>query len=419
MADTPTVLFIAYYFPPLGGAGVQRTLKFARYLPDFGWKPHVVTVRDAPGIQDSSLVEEIPTQLVITRTPGLSPSQRLPWKLRNLFTRWFLVVDEQIGWLPFAISAGKKVIASEDSIRVIYSTSAPFTAHLVARQLHRQTQLPWVADFRDPWMENPFITHPTTIHQRINTRLEQSIFHEADRVIFNTEAACDKYARKYPSLAPHKLVTIPNGYDQEDLPKEIPNRQPALAFNIVHYGSLYRKTRSSAYFLYALKQCIRNRKFSPGRIHLRFIGNIDKETQGYVDQYGLNEIAELPGYLPHRQALAQLFSADLLLLIPSYGTGSELFVPAKIYEYLASQKPILCLAEGGACADLVIQARAGWLASPKDTSQIANQLVRLYHLWENGALKIDPDLELIASFERRKLTGRLASIFGELVKTAG
>jgi glycosyltransferase involved in cell wall biosynthesis len=414
MDNMPIVLVIAYYFPPMGGAGVQRTLKFVKYLPDFGWQPYILTVRNSMGLQDASLEAETPAGLPINRTPILRLPHRLPWRLRNFINRWFLIIDEQIGWLPFAASAGRKLIAAIDDIRVIYSSSPPYTTHLIARHLHQRTHLPWLADFRDPWMENPFLKFPTTFHRQVNQHLEQSVFNEADRVILNTEVSRQHNTTKYPSLPERKFITIPNGYDQADITNTSQIVQTSPIFTIAHLGSLYPKVRSSKYILAALHDAFQTGKLPPDKIRVRFIGNIDKETQGLVRQYKLNGNVELLGYLNHRQALSHLFSADLLLLLPYYDVGGELSIPAKTYEYLASKKPILCLADPGACAELIHKARAGTVVPPTDISKIVDQLFSLYQQWENGELKIDPDQELIASFERRKLTGRLANLLTEV-----
>ncbi len=416
MTGMPTVLVIAYYFPPLGGAGVQRTLKFVKYLPEYGWLPHVLTVQDNASLQDSSLAAEIPAEVSITRTPILRLPPRLPWRLRNFISRWFLLVDEQVGWLPYAVSAGQRIIAESGDIQAIYSTSAPYTAHLIARHLHRRTQLPWVADFRDPWVENPYIKFPTSLHRRMNEHLEQSIYTEANRVILNTNVARKRYIQKYSDLPATKFITIPNGYDQADLPLSSPVAKTDPVFTIVHLGSLYHKTRSSEYFLRALHEAFQAGALLPDILRIRFIGDIDKETKYFVRQFKLSDCIELLGYLPHYQALNYMFAADLLLLIPSYGKGGELFVPAKLFEYLASMKPILCLAEPGACADLILQARAGWVVSPTANREIADQLVNLYQQWVAGNLIINPDRDMIASFERRKLTGQLANLLTEICK---
>jgi glycosyltransferase involved in cell wall biosynthesis len=322
-------------------------------------------------------------------------------------------VDEQIGWMPFAASAGRKMIES-NHISVIYSTSSPYTSHLVAGKLHYQTHIPWVADFRDPWVDNPFITFPTTFHHRLNENLERSIFNDADRVILNTQRSLHHYQQKYSSLAQDKFLTIPNGYDQADqfLPRTDFKRNDRFTF--VHLGSLYQNSRSADYFLKALHQAFQSGKLPQGKVLVKFVGAVNKETLDLLRRYSLTEQVELLGYLPHRDALVHANTCDLLLLIPYYGRGSELFVPAKVYEYLASKIPILYLADTGECADLIRKARSGWLVPSSDINQIADVLVKLYGLWETGDLTIRPDMEIISSFERHKLTRQLAGLFNEV-----
>ena len=408
------VLVIAYYFPPMGGAGVQRTLKFVKYLPQYGWQPHVLTVHESSVLEDSSLEKELPAELSITRTHILRLPKQFPWRLRNFISRWILIIDEQIGWLPYAKKAARRVISSDNQIKAIYSTSSPFTSHLIAHHLHDQTHLPWVADFRDPWMGNPYMMFPTSFHRKINEDLEKNVFTESDRVILNTESSQNYYVQKYPTLPAKKFSTIANGYDVTDLPSISQDIPTNSVFTIAHLGSLYQRTRSSEYFLAALHEVIVSGKLPANKIRVRFIGNIDKETQGLVRQFKLGKNVELIGYLSHSQAMSELFAADLLLLIPSYGVGSELFVPAKLYEYLASRKPIICLSDPGETADLVHKARAGMIIPPADIPKIKQQVVNLYQQWERGGIVIDPDLDVISSYERSKLTGRLANLLTEI-----
>ncbi len=413
MNNLSGVLIIAYHFPPMGGVGVQRTLKFVKYLPEYGWQPHVLSVREKNNLQDSSLGKEIPTDLPIIRTPILHLPYQLPWRFRNFITRWFFLVDEQIGWLPFANKIGQRVIA-EGKIKSIYSTSAPYTGHLIGRHLHKITHLPWIADFRDPWMGNPFMKFPTTLHRQLNERLERSIFTDADRVILNTEQTRRYYMQKYFALPVEKLITISNGYDQSDFPLNNQERPQNSVFTIVHMGSLYKKSRPGRYFLAALHKGLESGILPSNKIRVHFIGNLDQETQSLVKQFKLKEVVELLGYLPHQQALSELNSADLLLLISYIGRGGELFVPAKLYEYLASRKPILCLTDSGDSAELVVKARAGYISPLTDTGAILEQLVSLYHQWEHGGIKIDPDMGFIRSFERRRQTGQLAAVLDQL-----
>ncbi len=410
------VLVITYYFPPLGGSSVQRPLKFVKYLPAYGWQPHVLTVKARALLQDASQVEEIPRQTPISRAPAMLLPLWLPWRVRNFISRWFFCVDEQVGWWPFAVSSGRQVLQRFPDTKVIYSASMPFTSHLVAYTLHKQTQLPWVADFSDPWVENPYINFPTVIHKQLNEFFERKVFTSADRIVVNTETTRKRYIDKYSQLPPSKIIAIPNGYDRADIPTGRNNLNPNPAFTIIHLGSFFPRTRSSKHFLGALALAIKAGGLPPGKLKVQFIGNIDKETRMLVSQLGFDNIVELIAYLPHRQALNHLLSADLLLLIPSYGLGSELFVPSKAYEYLASLRPILCLAEPGACADLVTRAQSGVVVPPSDTNRIGDELVRAYRQWEQGSVKIEPRLDVISALEWRELTGKVSDLFSEICR---
>lgn len=417
--QVPSVLVIAYFFPPMGGAGVQRTLKFVKYLPEFGWQPHVLTAHPPKsGPRDSGLLNEIKPDIPIVRTAAFLLPRQLPWRFRNFVSRWFLIVDEQLGWLPFAVSAGRKILRASGDIKIIYSSSSPYTSHLIARQLHNRTHVPWIADFRDPWLANPFIKFPTSFHRRVNELLERNVFFQADRVILNTETTRRHYLQKYPNLPPSKMAVITNGYDQADLPERSDRIELNSRFTIIHMGSLYPGSRSSRYFLNALRVILQTDQIMQNKVKVQFIGNIDKETRRLVRELNLGGNVDLLGHLPHLQALNHLLTADLLLLIPSYGVGSEMFLPAKLYEYLASKRPILCLAESGECTDLVNQTRAGSSVPPTDIRKIAEELVRLYRQWQKGQLIIHPDQELIQNLNRRRLTEQLASIFNDLTRPA-
>ena len=134
------------------------------------------------GLRDEGLLKEIPPETPVTRTAALLPPQRLPWRVRDFISRWLLTVDEQVGWLPFAIRAGRRII-KENPVEVIYSTSAPYTAHLIARHLHQQTHIPWVADFRDPWIGNSNLRFPTSLHRKLVEGWNGGIVQDANHVL--------------------------------------------------------------------------------------------------------------------------------------------------------------------------------------------------------------------------------------------
>jgi glycosyltransferase involved in cell wall biosynthesis len=406
------VLVVAYYFPPLGGAGVQRTLKFVKYLPEFGWQPVVLTVKvkDAD-LSDACLEKEIPPGISIYRTSILRLPARLPWRLRNLLARWLLVVDEQVGWLPLAVGQARKIIA-EDGVEAIYTTSAPYTAHLIGLRLKEQTGLPWVADFRDPWVGNFATPFPTPVHLRLAQRFERQISQRAERVTVVSDLMRPALLNRY-HLPPERVCTLPNGYDPADFTGVEPLGQDPAWLIIAYTGSFYGR-RQAGSFLQGLRAAIDDRAVLGHKVQVRFVGNIGQATQAQVEALGLRDVVQITGYLTHHQSIQYLLGADLLLLVVGAGPGSAAVLTGKIFEYLFAGKPILALAPPGAAADLVREAEAGVVVDPEDVSAIADQIAALYQKWERGELKIASRPEVVARYDRRRLTGQLAHILNEI-----
>lgn len=407
------VLVVAFYFPPQGGAGVQRTLKFVKYLPEFGWQPVVLTVTGSGStLRDESLAREVPSTVSVHRTPALLLPRLMPWRVRRWLARWLLVVDEQVGWLPFAVARGKCLI-QETGIAAIYTTSAPYTDHLIGLRLKRATGRPWVADLRDPWVDNPALAFASPFHRRWVERLEQQTFFEADRVVVNTATALDLYRRKYPEVGSNRLLAIPNGYDPDDFSDVAPTMLDRMRFQIVHVGSLYGQMRTARPFLQALHSLVEDGALPRERVQVSFVGNVGREVAALVQEYALDDVVHLIGYVTHRESIAYLLAADLLLLIPTSGPGSEVFVPAKAFEYLAVGRPILTLATPGATVDLMVEARAGPVVAPGDVPAIGAHLVALYTRWQQGDLAGTTDPQVVARHDRRALAGRLAAVLDE------
>ncbi len=414
MDDNPIVLMIAYYFPPMGGVGVQRTLKFVKYLPEYGWNPHVLTAHYLKtGLQDGGLLKEIPPGIPVTRTPVILPPPRPPWRVRALITRWLLTVDEQVGWLPFATRAGNRII-KENPVRVIYSTSAPFTAHVIARRLHRQSNIPWVADFRDPWVGNSNLRFPTVLHRKLNERLERQVVQDANHLIVVSPPMSQSICARIPGAQPAKITWIPNGFDREDFLAVHPVKRDKDRFTLVYTGSFYTQGRNAGSILEAVQAVILTGQVPRERLRIQLVGNIGKSTSKWISELNLGDIVETPGFVSHEQSIQYMQAADALLLIIGDSPESPAIFTGKIFEYLAASVPILCLANDGVAADLVRHARAGIVVPPGDALQISQRLVEMYRQWQNGQLFIEPDQNLIQTFERRKLTGQLAGVFDDL-----
>jgi glycosyltransferase involved in cell wall biosynthesis len=414
-----SVLVVAYFFPPMGGGGVQRTLKFIKYLPDCGWRPIVVTPRlPQTRLKDMDLAAEIPPQARILRTPDLGLPDWMPWRLRSWVARWLFVVDEHVGWLFFAVKASIQCIQQE-AVQAIYSTSAPYTDHLIGYRLKLRTNLPWIADFRDPWIGNFSSNFPTRLHYRLAAKMERDVLRTADRVLVVSEPMRQAILSRNTQISAAKVIAIPNGYDPEDFSilqtEVIQTAREMDRFLIVYSGSFYGKRQTAQKFFQALKLSLEAQDISRERLRVRFVGNAGKNTLELIETTGLKDVCEATGFLPHRQSLAHIMAADVLLLIVGRGPGSEAVFTGKIFEYLASGKTILCLADPGAAADLVREARAGVVVDPEDIAAIAAQIEILYQQWASGTLNQGQTRpEVVKRYNRGALTTQLATILNEI-----
>lgn len=410
------VLMLAYFFPPAGGGGVQRTTKFVKYLPEYGWQPVVLTVNEQiHTLRDSSLKEDLPADLIVKATSAWQLPTCLPWRVRRFISRWLLIVDEQMGWYRPAVLTGEKMIR-ELQPEVLYTTSAPYSSHLVGRTLKRKFNLPWLADFRDPWVGNFTVQPPTPIHAAILRSLESSVVHLADRIVVVSEPMRQAMLTRYPDLPETNFITITNGFDPQDLT----NAQVPGAINdrfvITYSGTFYGSQRTPDAFLQGVKQAIADGLVSEERVEIRFVGNTGAILKEAVKKYTLGHVVNLYGYVSHRASIQHLLAANLLLLVIGTGPGSEAVMTGKIFEYLATGRPILGLAPAGAARQLIQEAHAGICVDPQDIGAIAAALGQAYRNWQNGQRLVHPDPSILERYDRRNLTGRLAGLFNELLQ---
>lgn len=416
--DHHNVLIIAYYFPPLGGAGVQRTLKFAKYLPKFSWQPHILTCKiHGTYATDDTLSEDIPAVVHVSRTNSIEPDQffLLLIKLRlgriaSFIRRWMFIPDTRIGWIPDSVIQGRRII-KQHQIDLIYTTSSPYSSHLIGLLLKIFTGIPWVADFRDEWTQNAFSDYPTNFHKMINRLLEKQVLIHADKIISVSPLITDGLAKLVQELPDTKFATLTNGYDSEDFFEPISitkNRK----FSLLYTGTLYG-ARTANYFLDAVSILIKEQKNLEEKIEINFIGTFSN-LENEINKRALGNLVHNVGYLPHKETITRQKQADVLILfLPSVGGDSA--YTGKIFEYLAARRFILALVPpGGVASQLIQNVNAGIVVEPENISAISEALSKLYHKWEDGKLTIDSDLSLIVKFDRVNITKNLAQIFAEL-----
>ena len=435
-----SLLMIDYYFPPIGGPGVRRTLGLVKHLAEYGWSPIVLTVNGGDfNAHDFALLQMVPDAVNVQRTASLEPirfarrllgrNADLPNNLdrRNRSTgfpwrgpRWMSHIaqsvsfpDRRIGWLPFAV-ARALALHRMHRFEVIYSTSGDVvTSHLIALVLKRILNRPWVADFQDPWVDTIFLSPGW--RRTIAERIENRILQVADRVTFASEPVRAALQRKY-GLPSEKLMTALLGFD----PDAFDGTEPITRskFTITHFGS-FCCGRSPGSFLKALGQCIREHPSLAQDIEVLFFGSFDAEplaeTEALLDQFGMRDIVRLAGLVPYNLGVRHLVSSDILLLIAfPEGYGYDL-IPTKLFDYLGARKPIMALLPDGAAAEIVRQTNAGAVIDPNDSGAIRNFILDRYHEWKQGALPLRLDHDAVRKCTVKEISRQFSTIFDEVL----
>ena len=350
------VLIISYYWPPTGGSGVQRWLKFAKYLPSQGWQPVIYTPSNPEQLAvDESLVAEIPPGAEVLKQPirepyaiyhklmgrgsakgaGVNPinSQKKSWKQRlMLWIRSNLFVpDPRAGWVRPSV----KFLCSyleEHPVDVMVTTGPPQSVHLIGRGVHRATGLPWVADFRDPWTRMFYFSNLPLLPwvRRRHYRLEKSVLDEATAVVSVTPRVQADFAAR--TATPVHLIT--NGYDEDDFSAELPVRNDGK-FRVVHTGLFASDGNPLELWKALAGLCSESADFAQ-RLEIRLAGKVDPEIVEAVNEAGLGAQLKLLGYLPHPESVAELRQADVILLPLRHGPEYSKVYPGKIFECMAA-----------------------------------------------------------------------------------
>lgn len=438
------VLVVGYYYPPLAGSGVQRTLKLVKYLRAFGWEPVVVTtVRSNREIEDDTLADELPWDIQVIRVPPvdriseqflkLHLDRLRPFLSNELFSQYrayllqnaqnpnaYQVPDGGIFWANAVIEAVRGELGAED-FDVIYSTSGPYAAHLAAFYLQRiYHRKPWVADFRDEWADNPSIhLDRGSIGYRLLHAIETKIVHTADRVIAVTPETAEHYRRRFGLTAEQaeKVLCITNGYDEEDFEGIATEQTRNDRFTLMHNGLLYLD-RTPLSVLQAVANLVARGDIPRNRVYIRFgFVNSREQWEQKTVGLGLGDVVEFLDYLPHRQSLKMAAQSHVLLLILGENDENRSVYPGKLFEYLRLGKPVLSLGPRESIAgSLIEQTGCGWHLFINDITAIESKILALYRQWEaGGTLSFGPERRA-PQYERKQLTGEMARVFNELLE---
>lgn len=427
------VLVLAYYFPPMGLSGVQRTLKFVKYLPDYGFSPTVLTCEPRGYFAyDSELLREVEDAgIEVVRARSWDPtivfgSKRVVTLPDETHRRWlasasqlFFVPDNKVGWIGPAARRARRLM-EQASFDVIFSTAPPYSAHLLGRRISRRSRLPLVLDFRDDWLGNPRHVYPTTVHRSLSKLFERRALSSSSRVVvINEEMRQNLTSRNADLLGPEDVVVIPQGFDPKDFPpaqaaaKDDHGGQSKM-FTLLYSGIFY-DAQTPEYFLRALADLFIRRSDLRNSIRAVFVGLVPDETRELAWELGLEEVLEFEGYLPHSQAVERLLRADVLWMTVGRREGAETISTGKLFEYFGSRKPILGLVPEGAARSALQRYSAAEIVDPYGIPEIAAAIERFYGKWVSKSLPAPPE-DVVIQFERTRLAKRLADVLEETIR---
>ena len=401
------VLIITYYWPPVGGAGVQRWLKHAKYLHDYGWEPVIYTAANPDlSVRDDSLLQDVQPSQEVLRTAvwepydlyrkltgagasdavghGFTEGKRKKgimqragmWVRANLF-----IPDARRFWIRPSVQFLNTYLR-DNPVDIIISTGPPHTTHLIARKVHAATGISWVADFRDPWTNNDFFARLplTNWARRIHEKLELKVLQAATRVV----TVSPSWAKEMQARSGRSVDVITNGYDEDDFKKLLP--VDPQQFLVLHAGSMYTD-RNPVALWQAIARLLRDDPGMAEVLRIQLVGNIDSGVWSAARDAGVDHVVDVIGYESHAAVLQRMQHAAVLLLLLNDSPDVQGRIPGKMFEYLAADRPVLCIGEPlGDSAGIIDDCGAGVNAHFNDTEKMAVALCDWYLHWKQGTL---------------------------------
>jgi glycosyltransferase involved in cell wall biosynthesis len=409
------VLMVAYHYPPfLGSSGIQRTLKFSQYLPQYDWEPVVLTVHPrAYANTTDDQIGEISDQVTVHRAFALDTSRHLSIMGRHL--RMLALPDRWVSWWFGAVPAGLRLIRKYRP-DVIWSTYPIATAHLIGLTLHRLTEIPWVADLRDPMTDEDYPSNRLT--KRVYEWIERATITHCTKAICTTPGTVRLYQGRFPHIPTSRFGLIENGYDEENFAQAPGGRHGGdmsdRPFVLVHSGVIYPSERDPTHLFQALATLSEQGRISAQnfKLILRAAGH-DEYLTKLINEHRIGPLVCLAPPIPYRDALCEMLSVDGLLVLQASNCNNQ--IPAKIYEYLRAQRPILALTDPqGDTAAALKNAGISTIARLDSKKEIMDSLVHFLGLARRNEAPI-ASLDKVLANSRQSRSIELARTFDMVV----
>ena len=428
------ILYVTYYWPPSGGAGVQRGLKFVKYLPESGLDPVVLTVdpdsASYPTL-DPSLLADVAAPVEVVRTRSTEPLRMLaaiggkgavphagfagtrrvgPLQRAMRWVRGnWMIPDARRGWVKHAVTAAARII-ERDGINTIVISSPPHSSQLIGLELKRRfPHLRWIADLRDPWTD---IYYAKELHQgerakRLNARWEERVMKQADALVVVGPGMARSFTTRYGAVVGKKITVIPNGYDRADVERVERPALPSDRFRITYVGTVAASYDPRMFF----RAVAGVRKSHPEvPFELRFIGSAGDDVREMARIEGVDDVCAWHAAVPHDAALQEMMAAHLLLLLIPTGDGADRILTGKLFEYLAVERPIIGVGPvHGDAASIIDECTAGRMFDRSMGAEMQAWLDERVVAWRKGdALRVTGGLH--QRYERRVAAGALADV---------
>ncbi len=425
------ILVVAYFFPPCGGGGVQRILKLVKYLRKFGHEVTVVTTTEEKySIIDESMMKEVPSGTRIVRMPDRAffvrilagvrkyPKSRLarvPLKVWNRCVRYLrvrtLVPDLQISWAMNTASVLSKRFRNE-KFDIVLSTSSPYSSHILGERLATKLDLPFVVDFRDPWVRNHYAPPHRAVFEK-NFTMESRIVNDATKVVVVSEPMIELLEKDHPEIVgQNKIHCLTNGFDESDFADYMPHQTDT--FEVLFAGSIYGVI-SIDNLSSALIDANGKMNLPTNSIRFRVVGMKNEAAEKAMERARASGIeCDSIGYLPHEKIIREYETASLLVLILPKLSKENLYYSGKIFEYIRTYKPVLAIAGEGVASALLKKTRSGTVVDPEDIDGISACIQREYYGWKSGDT-IRPDRDVIQAFSRESMARRYEALLYDAI----
>ena len=431
------ILIITYYFPPAGGPGVQRILKFIKYLPEFGWNPVVITVKngDFPAT-DPSLFEDVPDNVPIYRIPALEPyklyrkltgkddQETIPvgvlsrekqsspleklskWIRANLF-----IPDARIGWILPVYRRATHLIRKHN-IDAILSSSPPHSLQMASNLLAKKFKLPWIADLRDPWTEIYYYQHLNRfpISRILDEKMEKSVLDSADSVT----TVSPQLIKQFQNKAYNSYLFIPNGYDTTDIDSQTQIKS-SEHFTLSYIGN-FKSSQNITSLWAALQDLIKENQNFAEHFQIKLTGKIHPDILESTKILALDKYLQTEDYVPHSVAVKRMQQASMLLFPIPKAANNKGILTGKIFEYLASGTPLLSIGPpDGDAAKIIREVKGGPMFDYSDREGLKKYIIKGFQNWQKGSMiELCPDPDKVKKYNRRELTRQLAQQLNKL-----